>query len=78
MIGAERMGRGHTRMEMVREVRGDEGRLCRHSENFGFYSEEWHELIRMLDTTRLKRTVIHFPEGYAHRKQLFLGKLTRL
>lgn len=71
------MGQGHTQMEMVREVTGDEGRSCRHSENFGFYSEEWHELIRMLDT-RLKRTVIHFPEGYAHRKQLFLGKLTRL
>lgn len=43
------MERGQTQMEMVREVTGDEGRPCRHSENFGFYSEKWHELIRMVE-----------------------------
>lgn len=59
------MERGQTQMEMVREVTGDEGRPCRHSENFGFYSEKWHELIRMVETTRLKRAVIHFPEDRA-------------
>lgn len=59
------MERGQTQMQMVRKVTGDEGRLCRHSENFGFYSEKWHELIRMVGTTRLKRAVICFPEGYA-------------